>query len=221
MKIILLGVPGAGKGTQGAILSHKLAVPIISTGDMLREAIASGTSTGCEVENVIARGELVVDHLMIQIVRERLSQSDCQRGFLLDGFPRTIAQADALQEIGVVLDMAIYLHADDDEIVERISGRMVDAVSGRVYHKQYQPPKVAGVDDDSGRPLVQRDDDQEATVRHRLSVYRKQTMPLLGYYQRMAKQSNSLEFVQIDASLALDEVTAQILSSVEAVCGNH
>ena len=213
MRIILLGVPGAGKGTQGAILSKKLGLPIISTGDMLREAIASKSEVGLAVEAIIARGELVNDALMIQIIESRLSHNDCNEGFLLDGFPRTIAQADALQGIGVDLDMAIYLHAGDDEIVERISGRLVDTVSGRVYHKKYQPPKVPGIDDESGRTLVQREDDQETTVRHRLLVYRRQTEPLIEYYQ--ARCSDKFKFARIDASLPLDEVTAQMLNEVE------
>ena len=181
--LMLLGPPGAGKGTQAKKLVSELNIVQISTGDMLREAIRNQTPLGRQVKEVMDAGKLVSDEIIIDLVKERIAQPDCQKGFLFDGFPRTIAQADALREAGIHLDHVINIAVDDEEIITRMSGRLMHEASGRVYHTVFNPPKHPGVDDVTGEPLTQRDDDKEETVRKRLSVYHQQTKPLLDYYK--------------------------------------
>lgn len=186
MRLMLLGGPGAGKGTQAKFISEKYNIPAISTGDMLRSAVQAGTKLGQEVKKVMAAGELVSDDIMLALVKERIVQPDCRNGFLLDGFPRNIPQAEALQKNHIKLDYVIELRVKDDEIVQRMSGRRVHPGSGRVYHLSYHPPKIFGKDDVTGEPLVQRDDDSEITVRKRLAIYHQQTEPLINYYKDLA-----------------------------------
>jgi adenylate kinase len=186
MKLILLGPPGAGKGTQANFIREKYGIPQISTGDMLRAAVKAGTPLGLAAKQVMDAGKLVSDDIIIGLVSERLKQPDCRRGYLFDGFPRTIPQAEALRKAGVPIDYVLEIDVPDDEIIERMSGRRVHPASGRTYHVEFNPPKREGLDDVTGEPLMQRDDDREETVRHRLEVYRKQTSPLVGYYGRLA-----------------------------------
>ena len=186
MRIMLLGGPGAGKGTQARQLTAHFNIPQISTGDMLRTAIANGTPLGMSAKKIMDSGQLVSDDIMIALVKERLSENDCANGFLLDGFPRTIPQAQALRDAGIDMDFVIEIAVDDEEIVKRISGRRIHPLSGRVYHLESSPPLVEGIDDVTGEPLVFRDDDQEGIVRKRLEVYHQQTEPLIQYYQHWA-----------------------------------
>ncbi len=183
MRVILLGAPGAGKGTQAQAICEHFDIPQISTGDMLRAAVKAGTSLGKQVEEVMSSGALVSDDLIIALVKERIEDPDCVNGFLFDGFPRTIPQAEALKDTGIRIDHVLNIDVDDEEIVRRLSGRRIHEASGRVYHIDYQPPKVPDTDDITGEALVQREDDQEDTVRKRLSVYHDQTEPLVKYYQ--------------------------------------
>lgn len=183
MRVILLGAPGAGKGTQAKLIMEKLGIPQISTGDMLRAAVAAGTSLGLKVKDIMASGGLVSDDLIIALVKERITQTDCANGFLFDGFPRTIPQAEAMIRENVQIDRVIEIDVPDEDIVKRLSGRRVHEGSGRVYHVEHNPPKVAGFDDVTGEPLIQRPDDTEATVRTRLHVYHDQTKPLVDFYQ--------------------------------------
>lgn len=183
MRIILLGAPGAGKGTQAKFLTEKFGIPQISTGDMLRAAVNAGTELGLKVKDVMASGGLVSDDIIIALVKERIVQDDCEKGFLLDGFPRTIPQADAMKDAGVVIDNVVEIYVEDEEIVSRLSGRRVHSGSGRIYHLIYNPPKQEGVDDETGEALIQREDDQEVTIRKRLDVYHQQTEPLVNFYQ--------------------------------------
>jgi adenylate kinase len=187
MRLILLGAPGAGKGTQATFIKQKFNIPQISTGDMLRAAVAAGTPLGIEAKKVMDSGGLVSDEIIIGLVKDRLKQPDCANGYLFDGFPRTVPQADAMQEAGVALDYVLEIDVPDAEIVERMSGRRMHAASGRTYHVKFNPPKVEGVDDVTGEPLIQRDDDKEETVKKRLSVYHEQTEVLLDYYGKLAK----------------------------------
>jgi adenylate kinase len=187
MRLILLGAPGAGKGTQATFLCHKYGIPQISTGDMLRAAVKAGTPLGIEAKKVMDSGGLVSDDLIINLVKERISQPDCDQGFLFDGFPRTIPQADAMKVAGVKLDYVLEIDVPFDAIIERMSGRRSHTASGRTYHVKYNPPKVADKDDVTGEALIQRDDDQEDTVRKRLEVYSAQTRPLVAYYSDWAK----------------------------------
>ena len=186
MRLILLGPPGAGKGTQAKFICEKYGIPQISTGDMLRAAIKAGTPLGLEAKQVIDQGKLVSDDTIINLVKERLKQDDCQSGYLFDGFPRTIPQAEAIRAAGVALDAVLQIEVADAEIVERMSGRRVHLASGRTYHIKFNPPKVEGLDDVTGEPLVQRDDDSRETVLKRLEVYHAQTQPLVDYYTRWA-----------------------------------
>ena len=186
MRLILLGPPGAGKGTQAAFIREKFGIPQISTGDMLRAAVKAGTPLGLAAKKVMDSGALVSDDIIIDLVRERLQQPDCRNGYLFDGFPRTIPQADAMKAADVALDYVLEIDVPDSEIIERMSGRRVHAPSGRTYHVSFHPPKVAGKDDETGEDLIQRDDDREEVVRKRLSVYQSQTRPLVGYYTRWA-----------------------------------
>lgn len=192
----MLGCPGAGKGTQAQFLCHHFSVPQISTGDILRAAIKNKTALGLLAKEYIDSGSLVPDDVIIDVVKERLSQADCEKGFLLDGFPRTIAQADALINAGVKLDCVIRIFLDDEIIVSRLSGRRVHEASGRTYHVQFDAPKVDGVDDATGEPLIQRKDDEESVIRHRLKVYNNQTSPLIKFYQKQAEQGE-VEFIDI------------------------
>jgi adenylate kinase len=185
MRLILLGPPGAGKGTQANFIREKFGIPQISTGDMLRAAIKEGTPLGREAKTVMDAGQLVSDEVIVRLVKERLKQPDCARGYLFDGFPRTIPQAEAMKAANVQIDHVLEIDVPDEEIITRMSGRRVHPASGRVYHVKFNPPKVMGKDDPTGEPLVQRDDDREETVRKRLEVYRAQTRPLIEYYKRL------------------------------------
>jgi adenylate kinase len=186
MRLILLGPPGAGKGTQATFIKQKYDIPQISTGDMLRAAVKAGTPLGIAAKKVMDAGALVSDDIIIDLVLERLKEPDCANGYLFDGFPRTIPQADAMRKAGVKLDFVLEIDVPDEEIIERMSGRRVHAPSGRTYHVKFNPPKTAGKDDVTGEDLIQRDDDREEVVRHRLSVYQAQTRPLVGYYTQWA-----------------------------------
>lgn len=216
MRLMLLGGPGAGKGTQASRLIEHYNIPQISTGDMLRAAIAAGSELGLSAKKIMDAGQLVSDDIMIALVRERLAQADCSNGFLLDGFPRTLIQAEALKSAGIHLDHVIEIAVSDDEIVQRISGRRTHPGSGRVYHLDYHPPKVAGIDDLTGERLIQRDDDREEIIRKRLDVYHHQTEPLIDYYQSWASSNDSLapNFHRIMGSGSVDEIFKRILLAV-------
>ena len=209
MRIILLGAPGAGKGTQAQFLMDKYGIPQISTGDMLRAAIKEGTPLGLEAKKVMDAGQLVSDDIIIGLVKERIAKPDCEKGFLLDGFPRTIPQADAMKENGVVVDHVIEFDVADEVIVERMGGRRVHPGSGRVYHIVYNPPKVEGKDDETGEELIIRADDTEETVRKRLGIYHDQTMPLVDYYQGEAKAGNT-HYHKLDGTQPVDVVSQQL-----------
>lgn len=186
MKVILLGSPGSGKGTQAQFITEHFGIPAISTGDMLRAAVQAGTPLGLEAKKIMESGALVSDDIILGLIRERIAQPDCGAGFLLDGFPRTIAQADGLAAMGVCLDHVVELQVEDDEIIKRLTGRWIHPGSGRIYHEIFNPPKQAGIDDVTGEPLAQRDDDKESCVRKRLEVYYSQTKPLVDYYRTKA-----------------------------------
>lgn len=207
MRIVLLGAPGAGKGTQAQFLMEKFGIPQISTGDMLRAAIQAGTELGKQAKAVMDAGQLVSDELIIGLVKERIAQEDCQAGFLLDGFPRTIPQADAMKENGISVDHVLEFDVPDEVIVERMAGRRVHSGSGRVYHLVYNPPKVEGKDDVTGEDLSIRPDDEEATVRKRLAIYHEQTKPLVDFYQAEAKSGNC-NYLTVDGTQAVEEVSA-------------
>jgi adenylate kinase len=213
LNIILLGPPGAGKGTQAQFVCREFGVPQISTGDMLRAAITAGTELGKRVKAVMDSGALVSDEIIIDLVQDRIVQDDCVNGFLFDGFPRTIVQAQALAEAGVKIDFVIEITVPDEEIVKRMSGRRVHPTSGRVYHIEFNPPKKAGSDDETGEPLVQRDDDHEDTVRDRLAVYHDQTHPLVEHYQQQANDS-LLQYFRVDGRGNMDEIQKKILSEL-------
>ncbi len=191
MRLILLGGPGAGKGTQAGFITKKYNIPQISTGDMLRAAVKAGTELGKQAQKVMDAGGLVSDELILGLVKERIQQSDCANGFLFDGFPRTLAQADSLKEQGVDIDAVVEIDVDDNEIINRMSGRRVHPASGRTYHVDFNPPKVAGKDDETGEDLVQREDDQEDVVKKRLQVYHDQTEPLIEYYSKWANSGDA------------------------------
>lgn len=213
MRIILLGAPGAGKGTQAQFLMSKFAIPQISTGDMLRAAISAGTELGKQAKAVMDAGQLVSDELIIGLVKERIAQDDCKNGFLLDGFPRTIPQADAMKEHGIAIDSVIEFDVPDDVIVERMAGRRVHPGSGRVYHVVYNPPKQDGIDDETGEELVIRPDDEETTVRKRLAVYHEQTEPLVAYYKAEA-DANNCSFFTLDGTQPVDQVSQLLLAKL-------
>ncbi len=217
MRLILLGAPGAGKGTQAGFICERYGIPQISTGDMLRAAVKAGTPLGIAAKRVMDSGGLVSDDIIIGLVEQRLQQPDCERGFLLDGFPRTVPQADAMKSAGVKLDVVLEIDVPEEEVVERISGRRVHPASGRVYHLRFHPPKADGVDDDTGEPLVQRDDDREETVRKRLAVYREQTQPLVAYYRRWADSGDAAapRCARIAGTGAVDEITARVMQALE------
>ncbi|MGJ8680957.1 adenylate kinase [Paraglaciecola sp.] len=209
MRIILLGAPGAGKGTQAQFLMGKYGIPQISTGDMLRAAIKAGTELGLAAKRVMDEGKLVSDELIIGLVKERITQEDCANGFLLDGFPRTIPQADAMKEAEINIDYVIEFDVADEVIVERMAGRRVHPGSGRVYHLTYNPSKVEGKDDETGEDLVIRPDDEEATVRKRLGIYHEQTKPLVSYYTNEAKAGNCA-YQKFDGTQAVEDVSSQL-----------
>ncbi|WP_321409312.1 adenylate kinase [Tolumonas auensis] len=209
MRIILLGAPGAGKGTQAQFLMEKYGIPQISTGDMLRAAIKAGTALGLQAKAVMDAGQLVSDELIINLVKERVTQEDCKNGFLLDGFPRTIPQADAMKEAGINVDFVLEFDVPDEEIVKRMSGRRVHAGSGRVYHVVFNPPKEEGKDDVTGEALSIRADDEETTVRKRLDIYHQQTEPLVGYYKKEAELGNT-RYSKIDGTQQVAEISKQL-----------
>lgn len=214
MRIILLGPPGAGKGTQAQGISQYLKIPQISTGDMLRAAVKAQTPLGLSAKSIMEQGQLVPDDVIIELVKERIIQPDCQNGFLLDGFPRTLAQAEALKQQQIFIDCVIELQIDDNILIERMTGRLVHPGSGRVYHRLYNPPKVAGKDDMTGEPLIQRKDDLEQTVRERLMVYHQQTEPLIIWYRKWAQMNDAgaPRFYQISAEGSIEEVRASLMA---------
>jgi adenylate kinase len=209
MRIILLGSPGSGKGTQAQFITEKYAIPQISTGDMLRAAVRDGTPLGIEAKKVMDAGGLVSDDIILGLIKERIALPDCANGFLLDGFPRTIAQAEGLEALGVKIDHVIEINVADEEIVKRIAGRRMHPQSGRTYHVEFNPPKSQDVDDVTGEPLIQRDDDKEETVRKRLCVYHEQTKPLVGYYSATGRQ---VKFSSIAGVGAVDEITDKVFA---------
>jgi adenylate kinase len=212
MRLILLGGPGAGKGTQAAFICQRYNIPQISTGDMLRAAVKAGTPLGLAAKAVMDRGDLVSDDIIIGLVKERIRQPDALKGFLFDGFPRTIPQADAMKTSGVDLDHVVEIYVPDEVIIERMSGRRVHVASGRTYHVKFNPPKVAGKDDATGEDLVQRKDDEEATVRNRLSVYHQQTEPLVGYYKQWAGAGDTRapDYHRVDGIGSVEEVRDRV-----------
>ena len=209
MHIILLGSPGSGKGTQAQFITEKYGIPQISTGDMLRAAVREGTPLGKEAKKVMDAGGLVSDNIILGLIKERIAQPDCSQGFLLDGFPRTIAQAEGLDAMGVAIDTVIEIVVDDEDIIKRMSGRRVHSASGRTYHIEFNPPKTEGLDDLSGEALIQREDDKEETVRKRLQVYHQQTKPLVGYY---SAPERPVKFSSISGIGTLDEITNKIFA---------
>ncbi len=214
MRIILLGAPGAGKGTQAQFITERFDIPQISTGDMLRAARKAETALGKKADGYMSAGELVPDDLIIALVKERIAEADCAKGFLLDGFPRTIPQAQALEDSGVEIDHVIEIDVADEEIVKRLSGRRVHEGSGRVYHIEFNPPQKQGVDDVTGEALVQRVDDQEETVRKRLEVYQEQTRPLVDFYQKLAASRPGIAFHSITGVGSMDDICAQITAAL-------
>ena len=216
MRLILLGPPGAGKGTQAAFIKERFGIPQISTGDMLRAAVKAGTPLGVAAKQVMDAGRLVSDDIIIGLVKERLKEPDCAKGYLFDGFPRTIPQAEAMQAAQVALDCVLEIDVPDAEIITRMSGRRVHPASGRTYHVKFNPPKNAGRDDVTGEPLVQRDDDREETVRKRLDVYRAQTRPLVDYYGRWAASGgkSAPKYRRISGLGSVDEIKARALAAL-------
>jgi len=215
MRLILLGAPGAGKGTQAQFICEKYGIPQISTGDMLRAAVKAETTLGLQAKEVMDAGGLVSDDIIIGLVKERIAQPDCSAGFLFDGFPRTIPQAEAMVEAKVDIDHVVEIAVEDEEIVARLSGRRVHPASGRVYHVIYNPPQTEGQDDVTGEPLVQRDDDREETVRKRLEVYQSQTSPLVGFYQQM-QGDNAPAYHRIAGVGSVEEIRDRIFQSLDA-----
>ncbi|MFM0052856.1 adenylate kinase [Caballeronia grimmiae] len=220
MRLILLGAPGAGKGTQANFIKEKFGIPQISTGDMLRAAVKAGSPLGIEAKRFMDAGELVPDELIINLVKERLLESDCANGYLFDGFPRTIPQAEAMKSAGVVIDYVLEIDVPFDEIITRMSGRRVHSASGRTYHVKFNPPKNDMVDDITGEPLIQREDDKEETVKKRLDVYEAQTKPLIAYYNDWAKSgpSNGLkapEYRRISGLGSVDEIRARVFEALK------
>ncbi|NYE26758.1 adenylate kinase [Pigmentiphaga litoralis] len=217
MRLILLGAPGAGKGTQAAFLKERFGIPQISTGDMLRAAVKAGTPLGIEAKKVMDAGGLVSDDIIIGLVKDRLLEADCAKGYLFDGFPRTIPQADAMKQAGVAIDYVVEVDVPEEEIIERMSGRRVHLSSGRTYHTRFNPPKVDNVDDVTGEPLVQRDDDKEDTVRKRLAVYRDQTRPLIDYYSQWADsgEPGAPQYRKIAGVGSVDDIKSKLFEAVK------
>ena len=216
MRLILLGAPGVGKGTQAQFITEAYGIPQISTGDMLRQAIKDQTPLGLEVKGVMDRGELVTDEIIINLVKERLQQDDCQEGFLFDGFPRTIPQAEALKNAGIEIDHVIEITVPDNEIIKRLSGRRVHPGSGRTYHVIYHPPKVTDIDDETGEALVQRDDDQEDTIRDRLRIYLDQTAPLVACYKSLTEQTGA-QYTMIDGQGTTNEIKSMVQKTLKTL----
>lgn len=214
MNVLLLGAPGAGKGTQAQFICEAFSIPQISTGDMLRAAVKAGTPLGVEAKKIMDAGGLVRDDIIIGLVKERIQASDCANGFLFDGFPRTIAQAEAMQEAGVALDYVIEIDVPDEAIIDRMSGRRVHLASGRTYHISHNPPKVAGKDDLTGEDLIQRDDDKEETVKKRLEVYHQQTQVLTDFYGKISQAQGKPNYVQINGTQAVETVRENVLSAL-------
>jgi adenylate kinase len=214
MNIILLGGPGAGKGTQADFICAEFGIPKISTGDMLRAAVKAGTPLGIEAKKVMDAGQLVSDDIILGLVRERIKEPDCTNGFLLDGFPRTIPQADGLKQAGIVVDRVVEIDVNDEEIVRRMSGRRVHLASGRTYHLVFNPPRVAGRDDVTGEELVQRDDDKESTVRNRLAIYHQQTKPLIDYYA--TRGGDRTRHVRVDGVGTVQEIRDRVFKVLRA-----
>ena len=216
MRLILLGAPGAGKGTQAAFICQKFGIPQISTGDMLRAAVKAGTAMGLAAKKTMDGGSLVSDDIIIGLVKERLTQPDCASGFLFDGFPRTLPQADAMKAAGVKIDVVLESDAPEEPIIGRMSGRRVHLASGRTYHVKYNPPKVAGRDDATGEPLIQRDDDKEDTVRKRLQIYRDQTRPLIDYYAQWAAGGDAAapRLVRVSGTGSVEEIAARVMAAL-------
>jgi adenylate kinase len=216
MRLILLGAPGAGKGTQAAFICKQFGIPQISTGDMLRAAVKAGSALGLAAKKVMDSGALVGDDIIIGLVKERISAPDCANGFLFDGFPRTIPQAEAMRDAGVKIDVVLEIDVPDVAIIERMSGRRVHAPSGRTYHVKFNPPRIAGRDDATGEELMQRDDDKEETVKKRLAVYQSQTRPLVEYYSRWAASGDPAapRYRKIDGSGSVDDITARALTAL-------
>jgi adenylate kinase len=216
MRLILLGAPGAGKGTQATFICQKYSIPQISTGDMLRAAVKAGTPLGVQAKKVMDAGGLVSDDLIINLVKERINQADCAKGFLFDGFPRTIPQADAMKAAGVKIDYVLEIDVPFEAIIERMSGRRSHSASGRTYHTKYNPPKTSGVDDVTGEPLIQREDDKEETVRKRLEVYSAQTRPLVDYYANWAQKDAAVapQYRAISGIGGVDDITARAFKAL-------
>jgi adenylate kinase len=216
MRLILLGAPGAGKGTQATFICSKFGIPQISTGDMLRAAVKSGTPLGVAAKKVMDSGALVSDDIIIGLVKERIAQPDCANGFLFDGFPRTIPQAESMRTAGVNIDVVLEIDVPDAAIIERMSGRRAHLPSGRTYHIKFNPPKVADRDDVTGEPLVQREDDREETVRKRLQVYQDQTRPLVDYYAQWARAgaAGAPRHVRISGTGSVDEITTRVMAAL-------
>lgn len=219
MRLILLGGPGAGKGTQANYIKEKYHIPQISTGDMLRAAVKAGTELGKKAKAVMDAGGLVPDEVIIGLVKERIKQADCQKGFLFDGFPRTIPQADAMKAAGVQIDAVVDVDVPDEEIIKRMSGRRVHLASGRTYHLIFNPPKVAGTDDATGEPLIQRDDDKEETVKKRLEVYHNQTEPLIGYYKKWEASGDKAAptYIRIHGIGKVEEIRDKIFAALDPI----
>ncbi len=219
MRLILLGGPGAGKGTQATFIKEKFNIPQISTGDMLRAAVKAGTKLGLEAKGHMDAGGLVPDAVIIGLVKERIKEADCQKGFLFDGFPRTIPQADAMKEAGVALDAVVDINVDDAEIIKRMSGRRAHLASGRTYHVIFNPPKVAGKDDVTGEPLVQRDDDKEETVRKRLEVYHNQTEPLIDYYKKWQATGDKAapKYVRVEGIGKVEQIRDKVFAALATI----
>ena len=216
MRVILLGAPGAGKGTQAQFICEKYDIPLISTGDMLRAAVKAESPLGLKVKDIMTTGGLVSDDIIIALVKERISESDCVNGFLFDGFPRTIPQAEAMVAAGVDIDYVVEIDVDDEEIVSRLSGRRVHADSGRVYHVIYNPPKVEGKDDESGEDLIQRADDSEETVRKRLGIYHDQTKPLVAFYKQFEAKVAATKYVHVAGVGSLEDIKTKVMTSLGA-----
>lgn len=212
MNVILLGPPGAGKGTQAQFITQRYGIPQISTGDMLRSAVKAGSDLGLKVKDIMASGGLVSDEIIIALVKERIQQADCANGFLFDGFPRTIPQAQALVDAGVLIEYVVEISVDDEQIVARLSGRRVHEDSGRVYHIEHNPPKVEGLDNETQEPLIQRPDDQEETIRNRLAIYHNQTKPLVEFYTSLStRNANGPVFATVDGLGRLEDVQERIV----------
>lgn len=217
MRIILLGGPGAGKGTQASFIKERFTIPQISTGDMLRAHVKQGTELGKAAKKIMDEGGLVSDDIIMGMVKERIKEADCANGYLFDGFPRTLAQADALKDAGVFVDAVVEIDVPDEEIIKRMSGRRAHLASGRTYHVIYNPPKEEGKDDATGEPLVQRDDDKEDTVKARLKVYHDQTEPLIAYYSGWAEQGgdNSPRYIKVQGIGSVDDIRSQVIGGLE------